>query len=296
MTRNEQTPRSVTMPLADHPVITHSPDDAGLRLAAFITENPNLMLLTGAGVSTDSGIPDYRDGEGAWKRKQPVQHQDFMTSQSTRQRYWGRSLIGWPVIRNASPNPAHFHIAEFERLTVSGLVVTQNVDRLHQRAGTQSVVDLHGRADEVICMDCGYRCDRDEVHERCHDMNPAFHRYHASTAPDGDADLEVDFSRFELANCPCCNGILKPDVVFFGDNVPRPRVEATMAALRKSDGLLVIGSSLMVYSGFRFCRHAHELGKPIATLNIGRTRADSLVDLKLCARIAETLEVALENL
>lgn len=296
MAQNEQTPRSVNMPLADRPVISHSPAEAGHRLAAFIAQNPNLMILTGAGVSTDSGIPDYRDGDGAWKRKQPVQHQDFMTSEVTRQRYWGRSLIGWPVIRNAHPNPAHFHIADLERRAISGLVVTQNVDRLHQRAGTRSVVDLHGRADEVICMACGYRCDRDEVHQRCHDRNPAFHRYHATAAPDGDADLEVDFGEFELANCPCCNGILKPDVVFFGDNVPRQRVDSTLAVLRKSDGLLVIGSSLMVYSGFRFCRHAHEMGKPIATLNLGRTRADSLVDLKLCARIAETLEVALANL
>lgn len=296
MAPSEQVPRSVTMPWMDRPIISHTSGEAGAQLAMFITQHPNIMILTGAGISTDSGIPDYRDSDGAWKRKQPVQHQDFMASKTTRQRYWGRSLIGWPVIRNARPNPAHFHVAEFERRAISTRVVTQNVDRLHQRAGTQSVVDLHGRADEVVCMACGYRCDRDEVHERCHDMNPAFHHYRATVAPDGDADLEVDFRHFELADCPCCNDILKPDVVFFGDNVPRPRVDSTLETLRKSDGLLVIGSSLMVFSGFRFCRYAQEWGKPIATLNLGRTRADSLVDLKLNARIAETLEAALARL
>jgi NAD-dependent SIR2 family protein deacetylase len=266
--------------------------DSAVRLAEFLRRYPNLFILTGAGVSTDSGIPDYRDGEGAWKRKQPVQHQDFMGRESVRQRYWGRSLVGWPVMRNARPNKAHLLLAELEARSGLGLLVTQNVDRLHQRAGSERVVDLHGRADQAICMDCGYRCDRDEVHERCHELNPDFRHFTADRAPDGDADLEVDFSNFKVAECPLCHGILKPDVVFFGDNVPRPRVTSALDRLRSSDGLLVIGSSLMVYSGFRFCRHAHEWNKPIATLNIGRTRADSLVDLKLNARISETLSAA----
>ncbi|WP_427901633.1 NAD-dependent protein deacetylase [Marinobacter caseinilyticus] len=293
---SKQSLRSVPMPMMDQPVESQSPEQAGERLADFIRQNPRLLVLTGAGVSTDSGIPDYRDGDGAWKRKQPVQHQDFMNQRATRQRYWGRSLIGWPVIRNARPNPAHFHVAELEDRACTQLVVTQNVDRLHQRAGSQAVVDLHGRADEVVCMACNYRCHRDEVHERCHQMNPGFRRYRAETAPDGDADLEVDFSGFEVADCPRCHGILKPDVVFFGDNVPKQRVTSALESLRVSDGLLVVGSSLMVYSGFRFCRHAHEWGKPIATLNLGRTRADELVSVKLNARIAETLQVVLTKL
>ncbi|WP_097459963.1 NAD-dependent protein deacetylase [Mangrovitalea sediminis] len=272
------------------PLEALSPDDAARALTTFMRRYPRLMLLTGAGISTDSGIPDYRDGDGAWKRKQPVQHQAFMNRVSVRQRYWGRSLVGWPLIRNAQPNPAHSWLAELEQRDRVSLLVTQNVDRLHQRAGSQQVIDLHGRADEVICMDCGYRCDRDEVHAWNHALNPDFHGYSAAAAPDGDADLDLDFSRFQVADCPHCGGILKPDVVFFGDFVPRHRVDAALAALKDSDGLLVIGSSLMVYSGFRFCRYAKEWGKPIATLNLGRTRADALVDLKLNARIGETLE------
>lgn len=284
------------LPETDTPPVVHEPEVAGALLAEFIHRHPRLMILTGAGVSTDSGIPDYRDGDGAWKRKQPVQHRAFMEDRQTRQRYWGRSLIGWPVMRNATPNPSHFHIADLELLNHSNLVVTQNVDRLHQKAGTRAVLDLHGRADEVLCMSCGYRCPRDEVHDRCADLNPGFRHYTATTAPDGDADLDVDFSEFRVAGCPKCQGILKPDVVFFGDFVPRQRVNAALDALKASDGLLVIGSSLMVYSGFRFCRYGKEWGKPMATLNLGRTRAEALVDLKLNSRIGETLQAALDQL
>lgn len=288
--------KGVAMPINDQPQVLHTADEAGTKLAGFIRRHSRLMVLTGAGVSTDSGIPDYRDGDGAWKRKQPVQHQDFMASLAVRKRYWGRSLIGWPVIRNARPNTAHHHVTELELRNHSQLVVTQNVDRLHQQAGSRLVTDLHGRADEVICMGCGYRCKRDEVHERCAEMNPGFGQFTAGIAPDGDADLEVDFSDFRIADCPRCYGILKPDVVFFGDYVPRARVHAALDTLKACDGLLVIGSSLMVYSGFRFCRYAREWGKPIATLNLGRTRADSMVDLKLNARISETLAVSLGQL
>ncbi|HEY9120091.1 MAG TPA: NAD-dependent protein deacetylase [Marinobacter sp.] len=284
------------MPSSDQPLALNTPQEAGALLAEFIHRHPGLLILTGAGVSTGSGIPDYRDGEGAWKRKQPVQHKDFMTSMDVRQRYWGRSLIGWPVMRNARPNNAHRYVAELELRNRSQLVVTQNVDRLHQQAGSRSVTDLHGRADEVVCMGCGYRCKRDEVHHRCVEMNPGFEHYSAQAAPDGDADLDVDFSQFRVADCPCCGGILKPDVVFFGDYVPRERVYAALDILKASDGLLVIGSSLMVYSGFRFCRYAKEWGKPMATLNLGRTRADSLVDLKLNADISATLAVTLGQL
>ncbi|AOS97001.1 NAD-dependent protein deacetylase [Microbulbifer aggregans] len=273
-----------------------APDDAAASLADFIRQYPRLMILTGAGVSTDSGIPDYRDEDGAWKRKQPVQHQDFMRSLETRRRYWGRSLVGWPVIRRSQPNPAHHHLAELERRERAELLVTQNVDRLHQRAGSQRVIDLHGRADEIRCMTCDYRCDRQLVHDHCFDLNPSFRQYQATVAPDGDADLEVDFSDFQIFDCPRCGGILKPDVVFFGDNVPSVRVQTALDALRASDGLLVVGSSLMVYSGYRFCRYAREWGKPIATLNLGRTRADDITDLKLQARIGETLAAVLPQL
>lgn len=269
---------------------------AAEQLADFIRQHPRLTVLTGAGVSTDSGIPDYRDHNGQWKRKPPVDHREFMASAAARQRYWGRALIGWPAIRNSAPNPAHFYLAELERRGHIQLLITQNVDRLHQRAGSARVIDLHGRADEIRCMDCDYRAMRQSVHDHHHQLNPSFRHYTAEMAPDGDADLEVDFSGFTVADCPHCRGILKPDVVFFGDNVPRERVQLAMDALRESDGLLVVGSSLMVYSGFRFCRYAKEWGKPIAALNFGRTRADDLMDLKLNSSIRTTLEKMLKLL
>ncbi|WP_432697294.1 NAD-dependent protein deacetylase [Marinobacterium sp. YM272] len=259
-------------------------------LFEFIQQHPRLLVLTGAGISTDSGIPDYRDRNGEWKRKQPVQHGEFMHSHTTRQRYWGRSLIGWPVIQQARPNNAHHALSALEQRGHIELLVTQNVDGLHQRAGSSAVIDLHGRAGDVICMSCDYRCSRDDVHRRSALMNPAFMQYTATSAPDGDADLEVDFSHFEVPGCPGCGGILKPDVVFFGDNVPKTRVQEALGALARADALLVIGSSLMVYSGFRFCRRAKEQNKPMAALTLGRTRADELLDLKLDDPIAPTLE------
>lgn len=288
--------RSIQLPPQLEPDPLLDSQSAGEQLAAFLNQHPKTLVLSGAGVSTDSGIPDYRDDQGGWKRKPPVQHQIFMADAAMRQRYWGRSLIGWPVMKLAQPNPAHFHLAQLEQRGFVQAVITQNVDGLHQRAGSQQVIDLHGRADAVLCMSCGYQCSRAQVHERCFDLNPAFHHYRAEAAPDGDADLDVDFSGFDVANCPQCDGILKPDVVFFGDNVPRQRVADAMAQLAQADALLVVGSSVMVYSGFRFCRQAHQTGQPLAVLNLGRTRADPLVDLKLNTRIAEALAVTLAQL
>ncbi len=296
MTSLRPTNRSVPMPRTGPVPQRASAGQAARVLADFIREHPRLMVLTGAGVSTGSGIPDYRDADGAWKRRQPVQHQAFLADEQLRRRYWGRSLLGWPVIRNATPNLAHGCLAELEARGHTGLLVTQNVDRLHQRAGSRSVVDLHGRADQVICMSCGYRCGRDQVHARCAELNPGFLNHSASAAPDGDADLEVDFSGFRVADCPHCGGILKPDVVFFGDFVPGERVRQALAYLGDADGLLVVGSSLMVYSGLRFCRYARDWGKPMAALNLGRTRADDMLDLRINARIGETLALTMAHL
>lgn len=265
-------------------------------LSDFIHQHPRLLVLTGAGISTDSGIPDYRDHNGDWKRRQPVQHPDFMRCEHTRKRYWGRSLVGWPVMRDARPNPAHAALAQLERLGHIDLLVTQNVDGLHQRAGSQRVIDLHGRSDRVICMSCDFDCSRDEVHRRSGEQNPDFTHFRAETAPDGDADLEVDFSDFRIPDCPQCGGILKPDVVFFGDNVPKQRVIDALDALQQADALLVIGSSLMVYSGFRFCRRASEWNKPIAALTLGKTRADELLSLKLNSAIAPVLQATVTEL
>lgn len=289
MTSLRPTTRSVPMPRSGPEPLAVPPAEAASELASFIRAHPRLLVLTGAGVSTASGIPDYRDATGAWKHRQPVQHQAFMADERLRRRYWGRSLLGWPVVRNATPNPAHGYLAELETRGHAGLLVTQNVDRLHQKAGSRRVIDLHGRADQVICMDCGYRCPRDDVHQRCAELNPGFLAYSAEVAPDGDADLEVDFEEFRVVDCPHCHGILKPDVVFFGDFVPRDRVSPAMEYLQEADGLLVVGSSLMVYSGLRFCRHARQWDKPMAALNLGRTRADDMLDLRLNASIAETL-------
>jgi NAD-dependent SIR2 family protein deacetylase len=254
-----------------------------------MTEHPRALVLTGAGISTGSGIPDYRDKDGNWKRKQPVQHQEFMRSHELRQRYWARSLIGWPVMQSAQPNAAHFTLSALEQHGVISQLVTQNVDRLHQKAGSQSTIDLHGRADEVICMQCSLRESRAVTHQRFAAANPAFADLTASAAPDGDADLDINFDDFVVTGCPLCGGILKPDVVFFGDNVPRDRVNDVFQALSDSSALMVIGSSLMVYSGFRFAREAHAQKKPLLILTHGKTRADALADVKIDAEIVQTL-------
>lgn len=275
--------------VSESAAVTDNAAQAAVALRAFLDTHGPVTVLTGAGISTDSGIPDYRDGEGEWKRKQPVQHQEFMLDLSIRQRYWARSLVGWPVMQQAQPNAAHLALAQLQQQGLIGTVITQNVDRLHQQAGTRDVIDLHGRADEVLCMSCGYRCSRLTVHDRCADLNPDFRQLSAAAAPDGDADLEADFERFRIADCPDCSGILKPDVVYFGDNVPRDRVDQARDALENSGGLLVIGSSLMVFSGFRFCRYAAQADLPIALLNRGRTRADELAALKLDCAIGPVL-------
>jgi len=266
---------------------------AARMLQQFIQQHPQLLVLTGAGVSTPSGIPDYRDQQGNWKRPQPVQHQRFMTEHHTRQRYWARSLAGWPTIRDAQPGLAHKTLAALEQQGHIIQLVTQNVDRLHQRAGSRRVIDLHGRSDHVRCMECQTRYLRERVHQHSAECNPAFSELSAPAAPDGDADLDdLDFSGFQVPQCPRCSGILKPDVVFFGDHVPRTRVERAQQALHQADALLVIGSSLMVYSGFRFCKWAQQQNKPICALSLGQTRADNLLTLKLNAEVDSTLRNA----
>ena len=264
-------------------------NNSSRQLLDFLRQHNKVLVLSGAGISTDSGIPDYRDHNGQWKRRPPVQHQDFVRSLATRQRYWARSLVGFPVMQNARPNTAHHAVAQLEQAGIVQQVVTQNVDRLHQKAGSINTIDLHGRADEVVCLQCNWRETRAATHQRCAELNPAFTLFTASVAPDGDADLETDFSTFQVPDCPHCGGLLKPDVVFFGDTVPRPRVDAVFAALQQSDALLVIGSSLMVYSGFRFAREAHSQGKGLAILTRGVSRADELATLKLDADINSVL-------
>src|SRR5262249_15845470 len=231
---------------------------------------------------TDSGIPDYRDHNGEWKRSRPVMFQAFVGDTPTRQRYWARSLIGWRQFGRAHPNGAHRALARLGDQGSMEMLGTQNVDGLHQAAGSRGVIDLHGRLDQVRCLSCERRSDREELQARLLDLNPQWAELHASAAPDGDADLEGrDFSGFEIPACTHCGGMLKPDVVFFGDAVPPERVTAAMQAVHQADAMLVIGSSLMVYSGYRFAHAAHKEGKPIAAVNLGRTRADALLSLKV---------------
>jgi NAD-dependent SIR2 family protein deacetylase len=259
-------------------------------LSEFIERYPRLFVLTGAGCSTGSGIPDYRDADGEWKRGRPVMLQDFLADEHWRKRYWARSLVGWKRMNAARPNDAHRSLARLESDGRVVQLVTQNVDGLHQAAGSHNVIDLHGRVDVVRCLGCDRRAPRTEVQAELTQRNPAFAELAALAAPDGDAELDgIDFAAFDVPGCEACGGLLKPDVVFFGERVPAERVERAFAALEQSAALLVVGSSLMVYSGYRFARAAADAGKPIAAVNLGSTRADDLLTLKVTERCSEAL-------
>lgn len=262
-------------------------------LGEFIGTHGPVALLGGAGISTASGIPDYRDADGKWKNAQPVQFGDFVNRGSTRQRYWARSYAGWSRIVSAAPNKAHHALATLERQGRIDTLITQNVDGLHRRAGSERVIDLHGRLDRVVCLDCRKPMERATWQHRLADANPGWHASVDYYKPDGDASLsQADVEGFNVPACPSCNGMVKPDVVFFGENVPKPRVEEAMQAVERAPALLVVGSSLMVFSGYRFARKASELGKPICILNRGLTRADDLATLKIdrdCGRALSEL-------
>lgn len=283
--------------------MTLLPDIADPRLDAAWREWPAVfsrcarwMVLTGAGVSTDSGIPDYRDREGGWKRPAPIQFGPFMRDPLVRARYWARSLLGWRFFGRAGPNAAHHALAALEARGRIGLLVTQNVDGLHQAAGSQRVLELHGGLARIRCMGCGALSLRADFQHELARRNPAWAVLTAAMAPDGDADLEGrDFSGFEVPPCPACGGILKPDVVFYGETVPAERHRAAQAGLAACDGLLVLGSSLMVQSSYRYAVAAHAAGKPLAAINLGRTRADGLLGFKLDASVAPALRAVLEN-
>jgi NAD-dependent SIR2 family protein deacetylase len=265
------------------------------RLEDFMAAHRRLFVLTGAGCSTASGIPDYRDEQGAWKRTPPVTYQAFVGDLATRQRYWARSLLGWPRVAAAKPNAAHRALAALEQQGRSELLLTQNVDGLHQAAGSTSVIDLHGRLDGIVCLECGAMSSRAELQVRLEQANPEWLSLEAGTAPDGDADLEgKDFSGFRIPPCEACGGRLKPDVVFFGENVPRSRVEGAMAHLARADAMLVVGSSLMVYSGLRFVHAAVRLGLPVVAVSLGRTRADDLLQFRMAAPCGDALAFLLE--
>lgn len=256
----------------------------------FAARHPRLFVLTGAGISTDSGIPGYRDENGAWMRSPPITIQDFLGSAASRRRYWARSMVGWPVVAAALPNAAHHALAALQAMHHVGALVTQNVDGLHRRAGSRDVIELHGSIGGVTCLDCGARHTRAAIQQTLEADNPALLDVAAEPAADGDAHLAWHaLDTFRIPSCPACGGLLKPSVVFFGENVPRERVDTATRALEAADAVLVAGSSLMVYSGYRFCVLAEKMGKPVAAVNLGKTRADPLLSLKVEASCAETL-------
>ena len=262
----------------------------GLDYAREQLAGKSILVLTGAGVSTESGIPDYR-GEGKTERH-PMTFDAFMGSEQARARYWARSYVGWSVIANAKPNGSHFALAQAESLGRISHIITQNVDSLHQQAGSKKITELHGRLDKVVCMSCRGLLDRSKMDVLIEQLNPGIQKdVSVEFTPDGDAEVEAP-ANFQIPQCPSCFGILKPDVVFFGESVPTERVVSTMEQLERSDALLVAGSSLTVNSGMRFARAASKAGKPIVIVNVGPTRADDIA----IAKIEAPTSVALEEL
>jgi hypothetical protein len=262
----------------------------GIEYAREQLAGKSILVLTGAGVSTESGIPDYR-GEGKTERH-PMTFDVFMGSEQARARYWARSYVGWSVIANAKPNGSHFALAQAESLGRISHIITQNVDSLHQQAGSKKVTELHGRLDKVICMNCRALLDRSKMDHLIEQLNPGIQKdISVEFIPDGDAEVEASES-FTIPKCPSCSGILKPDVVFFGESVPTERVVSTMEQLDRADALLVAGSSLTVNSGMRFARAANKAGKPIVIVNVGPTKADDIA----VAKIEAPTSIALEEL
>lgn len=268
-------------------------------LLTFTRCHPRLLVLTGAGISAASGVPTYRDRNGQWQRKPPVQHADFLADHATRQRFWARNMVGWRFMRDARPSPSHYALAALEKMGLVDCLVTQNVDGLHQRAGSTRVIDLHGRIDRVRCQSCGADYHRQTIQQWLEQHNPDFARLAGAIAPDGDADVDdLDYRALNVCDCEHCGGVLKPDAVFFGGSVPTAVVGEASAAMQRADALLVVGSSLMIYSGFRFCRWAAERGIPMAAINQGKTRADDMLSLKLdlpCDALLPPLVKALQR-
>ncbi len=246
------------------------------------------VALTGAGLSTDSGIPDYR-GPNSPKRL-PMTYQEFVSGHAAQQRYWARSHIGWGRMKKARPNAGHVALARVEQQGRLDMLMTQNVDGLHEQAGSQDVCALHGRISEVVCLTCRARTSRRSLHERMEQLNPGFGDTHADAVvrPDGDVELS-ETEEFVVPSCTACGGVLKPDVVFFGENVPKDRVQRCYDAVDEAEALLVAGSSLTVMSGLRFVRYAHKQAKPVVIVNRGTTRGDDLATIKLDVGCSEFL-------
>jgi NAD-dependent SIR2 family protein deacetylase len=266
------------------------------RLAAVLTElaelitDGDVLVLSGAGLSTESGIPDYRGPTGLARRAEPMTYQTFRGSAAARRRYWARSHQGWRHVACAAPNAGHRAVADLERGGLLSAIITQNVDGLHQGAGAREVIELHGSLDRIVCLDCGARSSREELDRRLRAANAGWDALVTQVNPDGDAVVANEQAeRFVVVDCTSCSGVLKPDVVFFGENVPRPRVEQCYALTERAGALLVLGSSLTVMSGYRFVRHAAKLAVPVVIINQGPTRGDALARLLIDAPLGDTL-------
>lgn len=274
------------------------PPSSPSNLAQFVAllRNGPVAVISGAGLSTASGIPAYRDRNGQWQHSRPILHHEFLRSEAVRRRYWARSFVGWPTMGQATPNRGHLALAALAQSGTVRTVITQNVDGLHQKAGSTDVIELHGGIHRVRCLSCHAHYPRQLMQDWLAAANADFNGDQATVsrlAPDGDAHLEdACYNGFAVPHCPACAGVLKPDVVFFGDNVPRDRVAAAALAVERATALLIVGSSLTVYSGFRFADQAHKLGKPVLAINQGITRADAL----LSAKIEDDCGAALERL
>ena len=274
-------------------------------LTQFLRDSKRLVVLTGAGCSTESGIPDYRSPGGAWTKHKPIYFSAFVRSAEVRRFYWARSYRGWPRFDAARPNDAHRALAQLESAGRVHQLITQNVDDLHQAAGSRAVVQFHGRNRVVVCLGCNGEIPREEMQERLAKLNAEWlaaapwHRLQADEAdfaPDGDADVAQSVvGGFQVPDCHRCGGVLKPAVVFFGESVPAEKVTYSFRRVDEADALLVVGSSLTVWSGYRFVKRAAERGVPIAIVNIGPTRADDLATLKIEAKCSEVLTAAVRS-
>lgn len=261
------------------------------------------VALVGAGMSTESGIPDYRGPEGRLRTRSPVQYNDFVRSEASRRRYWARSVVGWSRVKRADPNPAHFGLAALESAGHVNGVITQNVDGLHHAAGSHRVIELHGNLAHVVCLECGDRRTRVDMQEDLAALNAEWlvareaDIAQVESAPDGDAELVGDpYDDFVVPDCRICGGVMKPDVVFFGENVPKPRVDDAWALVDDADVLLILGSSLTVFSGRRFVYGANERAMPVAVVNLGPTRADDVAAVKVEGQLGVIVPDLVERL
>ncbi|HET7463615.1 MAG TPA: NAD-dependent protein deacetylase, partial [Longimicrobium sp.] len=264
---------------------------SGMEALLKLLRGRRTVVLAGAGCSTESGIPDYRGPESLQRARKPVQYQEFVRSEAARVRYWARSTAGWPRIARARPNAAHQALARLERAGAVAGIITQNVDGLHHAAGSRRVVELHGSLASVRCLECGGAVPRGNFQARLQALNADTRLWsEIEAAPDGDAELPAAaVERFRVPGCAGCGGVMKPDVVFFGENVPRERVDEAWRLFGEGDVLLVAGSSLTVYSGRRFIYRATEQAIPVAVVNLGPTRADDVAAAKVEGRLGEVL-------